>query len=42
MIVIGASLLISVFTGPGYYGRDFALIAAITVSPVIGMWFQRS
>src|SRR5262245_60720602 len=42
VVVIGASLLISLFTGPGYYGRDFVMIAAITVSPLIGAWFQRS
>lgn len=36
VLVIGASLLISLFTGPGYYLRDFALIGGISLSPLIG------
>ena len=43
VIVIGASLLISLFTGPGYYLRDLAIIAAIMLSPVVGgVWLQPS
>jgi hypothetical protein len=43
VVVIGASLLISLFTGPGYYLRDFAVIGTITLSPFIGgMRFRRS
>jgi len=41
-VVIGASLLISLFTGPGYYARDLVIIAAISLSPVAGICFQRS
>ena len=36
VLVIGASLLISLFTGPGYYERDLVIIAAITLSPIVG------
>ena len=40
-VVLGISLLISLFTGPGYYLRDFVLIASIVLSPFIGgLWFQ--
>jgi hypothetical protein len=40
-VVLGISLLISLFTGPGYYLRDFALIASIVLSPLVGgLWFQ--
>jgi hypothetical protein len=42
VVALGVSLLISLFTGPGYYLRDFVLIASITVSPVIGgVWLPR-
>ena len=42
-IVIAASLLISLFTGPGYYLRDFALIAGIALSPFPGgVWLTHS
>jgi hypothetical protein len=42
VVVIGISLLISLFTGPGYYLRDFALIASITLSALIGgVWLRR-
>jgi hypothetical protein len=41
VVVIGASLLISVFTGPGYYLRDLVIIAVITLSPLVGGWWGR-
>ncbi len=40
VVVIGASLLISLFTGPGYYRRDLVVIAGITLSPLIGASFR--
>lgn len=40
-VVLGISLLISLFTGPGYYLRDVVLIASIVLSPLVGaLWFQ--
>ena len=40
-VVLGISLLISLFTGPGYYLRDVALIASIVLSPFVGgLWFR--
>ena len=40
-VVLGISLLISLFTGPGYYLRDVVLIASIVLSPLVGAsWFQ--
>jgi hypothetical protein len=42
VVVLGASLLVSLFTGPGYYLRDLVLIASITISPVIGaVWLPQ-
>lgn len=41
-VVLGISLLISLFTGPGYYGRDFVLIAGIILSPFVGGWRARA
>jgi hypothetical protein len=35
-VTIAVSLLISLFTGPGYYLRDLVLIAAIALSPLVG------
>jgi hypothetical protein len=41
-VVLGISLLISLFTGPGYYLRDVVLIAGIVLSPFVGgLWFRR-
>ncbi len=48
--VLAFSLLISLMTGPGFYLRDLALVAAIALSPFIGRvwvgekktWTQRS
>jgi hypothetical protein len=42
VVVIGASLLISLFTGSGYYLRDLAFAAAITCSPLIAVWSRRA
>jgi hypothetical protein len=40
-VVLGISLLISLFTGPGYYLRDLVLIASIVLSPFVGgLWFR--
>ena len=36
VLAIGGSLLISLFTGPGYYLRDVVLIAIIALSPLAG------
>ena len=41
-VVLGISLLISLFTGPGYYLRDFVLIVGITLSPLFGLVVSRS
>ena len=35
-VVLAISLLISLLTGPGYYLRDFVLMASIIVSPLVG------
>jgi hypothetical protein len=40
-VVLAISLLISLFTGPGYYLRDVVLIASIALSPLVGAsWFR--
>lgn len=40
-VVLGISLLVSLFTGPGYYLRDFVFIVSIMLSPLVGgLWFQ--
>lgn len=41
-VVIGISLFISLFTGPGYYGRDLLLIATIILSPFVGGCWSRA
>jgi hypothetical protein len=40
--VVTVSLLISLFTRPGYYLRDLVLLAGIALSPILGgIWFAR-